>query len=314
MAEQNRRLLIIRNPVSGFRNKSRFETALQMLTEKGCEVFVETTSHSLHAFEIAKTAIERPDHWSAIVAAGGDGTISEVANGMRGSEISMGVIPLGTSNVFAREVGVGLNLVKVTNILASATPVPIYPGLIAGQRFMLMVGAGYDSFAVSSLDPLEKKRFGAFAYIIAALRSLKHFKLLNVDVLVDGQVFSGTSVVVSRSRLFGGPFVVAPHGNLQIPGFQVLVLKGRGIGSVLKYGLALVTNRIWKLNSVDYLQTTGPVEIIATPSIPWQRDGDAGDKTPEVLTVDEMPLNILAAFPSIAIDDRRKIFSNDPDI
>lgn len=296
MTKSGRRLLVIHNPVSGSRNNGRFKKALKLLEEAGCYVAVQTTLRPNHAFELATAAGKATDNWSAIVAAGGDGTISEVANGLRHSQIPLGIIPLGTANVVAREIGVGLNLQKVISVLATATPVAIYPGLIADERFLLMVGAGYDSLAVSGLDPAEKKKYGALAYVFAALRALKHFKQLNVSVTVGNEVFQGASIIVSRARLFGGPFVIAPNADLRSPGFQIVVLKGRGIWPAVKYGLALMTNRIWKLDTVDYFQTDGPVEIIATPAIPCQRDGDGGYDTPSVLRVDDVPLNILAAF------------------
>ncbi len=296
MTKNSRHLLIIHNPISGSRNKQRFSKAASLLQAAGCKLTIKTTERSNHAIELVGEALAENQNWSAIVAAGGDGTICEVANGLRGSSIPLGVIPLGTANVFAREIGVGMKLENVATVIASALPVPIYPGLIAEERFLLMVGAGYDSLAVSGLIPEEKKKYGAAAYILAALRALKHFKHLDVSIRINGEIRQGASVIVSRSRLFGGPFVAAPKGDLRNSDFQVLILKKKGIWPAVKYGLALVTNRIASLDTVEYLQTEDEVEITASPSIPCQIDGDGGFETPHILRIDDKPLHILAAY------------------
>ena len=157
MTEDARRFLIIHNPVSGSRNAKRLSKVLNKLEIAGCEVTLAGTEYAGHASEIAAEAVKSGENWSAIVAAGGDGTISEVASGMTDTKIPLGFIPLGTANVLAREAGVGTNLQKAVRTLASGKAVEIFPGQMGGQRFLLMVGAGYDSLAVSELNSDEKK-------------------------------------------------------------------------------------------------------------------------------------------------------------
>lgn len=294
MTEGGRRFLIIHNPTAGSRNANRLSRILALLEEENCQTTLAGTQYAGHATEIAAEAVAAKENWSAIVAAGGDGTICEVANGMHDTDIPLGIIPLGTANVLARELEIGLGSRNVVSVLTSASPTRIFPGLMGDQRFMLMVGAGYDSLAVAELDPLEKKKYGAFAYILAALRAVKRFKGLSVRVTANGQSYEGASVIVSRGRLYGGPFTLVPNADLREPGLHILLLKDTGIWAALKYGAALATNRIWKLSSVDYIKAEGDVTIVMAPEFLCQCDGDRGPATPVTLSTDPGGLHVLS--------------------
>ncbi len=293
MTEDARRFLIIHNPVSGSRNAKRLSKVLDKLEKAGCGVTLAGTEYAGHASKIAAEAVKSGENWSAVVAAGGDGTISEVASGMTDTDIPLGFIPLGTANVLAREVGVGTNLQKAVRTLTSGKAVEIFPGQMGDQRFLLMVGAGYDSLAVSELSSHEKRKYGALAYIFAAVRAVKRFKSLDVRVKVNGEDYRGASVIASRVRLFGGPFTIAPDADLCKPGLHVLILKNRGLWAALKYGAALACNRLWKLSSVDYIRTDGTVEILSDHPTPCQFDGDDGPETPVSLTTDRRKLFLM---------------------
>ncbi|MEP3248216.1 MAG: diacylglycerol kinase family protein [Sneathiella sp.] len=294
MTEGDRRFLIIHNPTAGSRNANRLSKILKLLEEENCQITLAGTQYAGHATEIAAEAVAVKENWSAIVAAGGDGTICEVANGMRDTDIPLGIIPLGTANVLARELEIGTTSRRVVSVLTSVPPIRIFPGLMGRKRFMLMVGAGYDSLAVAELNPLEKKKYGAFAYILAALRAVKRFNGLRVRVTTDGQSYEGASVIVSRSRLYGGPFTLVPDADLRQPGLHIVLLKNTGIWAALKYGAALATNRIWKLSSVDYIKAEGEVTVVMAPEFLCQCDGDRGPETPVTLSTDPGGLHVLS--------------------
>ncbi|MEH6405212.1 MAG: diacylglycerol kinase family protein [Sneathiella sp.] len=296
MLAENRKFLIIRNPVSGRRNQNRFEKILALLEKSGCTVSVKVTEYAGHGTELVKRALENGEDWSAIVGAGGDGTIAELANAMEGTNIPLGIIPMGTANVLAREVGIGLGIKKIVAVLTSAKPETIYPGLIGDRRFLLMVSAGYDSLAVAQLRTEEKKKFGAFAYVLAALRASRQFRDLDLSIKIDEKIYKGASIIVSRSRLFGGFFVAAPTADLRKPYFHILILKNKGLWAAIKYGFVLISGRISTCRSVDYIQTDGPVDLLSQMDIPCQIDGDSGPLTPQSISIDEKPIKILAAY------------------
>jgi diacylglycerol kinase family enzyme len=201
----------------------------------------------------------------------------------------------------AREVGVGTSISNAVRVLVYATPVPIIPGLVSGKRFLLMVGAGFDSVVVAAMRKSEKSRFGALAYLFAAWRSMASFRHMQISVRYgNSRITDGASVIVSRSRLYGGPFVMAPNADLRMPGLHILILKDRGVLAAVKYGLALATGRLWRSRSVDYVTCDTPVEITSIRTFPCQHDGDGGLDTPLVVELDTMPLYLLAAYaPSV---------------
>ena len=223
MTAVSRRLVIIHNPTSGMRNKSRFSKALLLLAETQCEVEILKTSGPGHATRLTEELIERNDPDIVLVAAGGDGTVSEILNGLKGGELPLGVIPLGTANVLARELGVGVSIDKAVETLVTAEPIPVCTAIANGKRFLLMLGAGYDSLAVASLRSDQKKRFGAIAYVFAAARALSQFRNMRLEVEVSGVRRTAGTVVITNARYYGGPFVIAPDGGIEKSQLDVLV-------------------------------------------------------------------------------------------
>lgn len=295
MTPVNRRLVIIHNPTSGLRNKSRFSKALLLLAETKCEVEILKTSGPGHATLLTQELISRNDPDLVLVAAGGDGTVSEILNGLTGGALPLGVIPLGTANVLARELGIGVSIDKAVDALVQADPVPAYTAVANDKRFLLMLGAGYDSLAVAALRSDQKKRYGAIAYVISAVRAMSGFRDMKLDIKVNGAHYSAGTVVISKAKYYGGPFIMAPDGGLDKPRLDVLIFKGSGIVNAVRYGVALLLNRISRLPDVETLVTDTPILLTASKEFPCQCDGDGGLVTPVNISLDPKPLMVLRA-------------------
>lgn len=295
MTPANRRLVIIHNPTSGMRNKSRFSKALLRLAETACEVEILKTIGPGHATMLTKDLIARNDPDLVLVAAGGDGTVSEILNGLKGGELPLGVIPLGTANVLARELGVGVSIEKAVETLAQAEPVPVHTAIANDKRFLLMLGAGYDSLAVAALRSDQKKRYGAIAYVFAAIRAIFGFRNMNLEIEVNGTHYSAGTVIVTKAKYYGGPFVIAPEGGVEKARLDVLIFKGSGIVNAVRYGLALLLNRVSRLPDVETLVTDTPISLTSPAPFPCQCDGDGGFETPVNISLDPQPLMILRA-------------------
>ncbi|MDF2366674.1 diacylglycerol kinase family protein [Sneathiella sp.] len=295
MTPANRRLVIIHNPTSGMRNKSRFSKALLRLAETECEVEILKTGGPGHATTLTKELIARNDPDLVLVAAGGDGTVSEILNGLKGGELPLGVIPLGTANVLARELGVGVSIDKAVETLVSAEPVLVHTAIANDKRFMLMLGAGYDSLAVAALRSDQKKRYGAIAYVFAAVRAISGFRNMKLEIDVNGTRYRAGTVIITKARYYGGPFIIAPEGGIGKPRLDVLIFKGSGIVNAIRYGSALLLNRIDRLPDIEMLVTDMPVSLTSPASFPCQCDGDGGLETPVNISLDPQPLMILRA-------------------
>ena len=277
------------------RNKNRFSKALLCLADTDCEVEILKTKGPGHATDMTRELVARNDPDIVLVAAGGDGTVSEILNGLEGGELPLGVIPLGTANVLARELGVGASIDRAIEILIAAVPVPVYSAKANEKRFLLMAGAGYDSLTVAALRPGEKKRFGAIAYMFAAFRAASGFRDMELEVTVNGKRHTAASAVIAKARYYGGPFVIASEGGIEKPRFDVVLLKNAGFVAAFRYGMALLFNRLSRLSDVQTLITDEEILINSSRIFPCQCDGDICLETPLRISLDPAPIMILRA-------------------
>ncbi|NVK19699.1 MAG: YegS/Rv2252/BmrU family lipid kinase [Methylocystaceae bacterium] len=295
MGISERRIKIIHNPVAGGSKRKRLAIALRALKKHAKKVKVSPTKYAGHGVKRADKALNRKKKkpYDIVCAAGGDGTIAEVANGMRGSDNPLLVLPLGTANVFAREIGLGTNMRKIAAMVETLKVKTVYPGIINERRFIMMVGVGIDSLAVAALDSKLKRQIGAAAYIIAAFKAVKRMQDLDLLVTVDGDEYQASQVVVTLGRLYGGPFVISPNASLEDKNFHVILMKKKGFWAAMKYGIALATGRLPYLKDV-IITSAQHVKIDSPNSLPIQADGDLAGMVPVELSLDEHPLQVLA--------------------
>ncbi len=170
----HRRVLVIHNPTAGWRRRRRFERILSALIAAGVDVDVRPTTRRGDAEAFARAA--DPAEHDAIAVAGGDGTINEVVNGLGDKKLPLAVIPLGTANVLAHEIGLGGSPREIAETIARGRPQPISVGIVNGRRFVMMAGFGFDAHVVAEVKPMIKKLFGKIAYVISTLKALVCFK------------------------------------------------------------------------------------------------------------------------------------------
>ncbi len=168
-----------------------------------------------------------------IVAAGGDGTFNEVINGLAGSEIPMAILPFGSTNVLAKEIGAPENIKKAIDFALSRTPRKISLGkviikknsLTLDRYFILMAGIGYDGETVFGLNESLKKISGKGSYIFSGIKTLFKFKPLELKFDIDGKIFFGHSAIISKAAKYGGNFKITPDANISEPIFYVCIFK-----------------------------------------------------------------------------------------
>ena len=210
-------MLVIFNPVAGRRRAALLWRVLDLLVENGIKVEVTETQHAGHAIELARAAVR--DGRGMVVAAGGDGTIAEVANGLLGSDTALGIIPLGTANVLAKEYKLSTAPRAIANALAYRRTLPLWPGIARWDGrdhvFVQMVGLGFDGAVVHGLQPLLKRMIGRGAYVWQALWELVAYGFPTVRLTIDGTNYEAASVVVSKGRLYGGAYPAGPPRQLR---------------------------------------------------------------------------------------------------
>ncbi len=225
-----------------------------------------------------------------MVAAGGDGTIAEVANGLMGSVARLGVIPLGTANVLAHELSLPFAPAAVAAALAFGRTRPLWPGLMrgpAGSRlFVQMLGVGFDAHVVHHLPVPLKRVFGRGAYVLQTLRELVRYRFAPIHLRIDGQDMQVASAIISKGRLYAGQYLLAADARPALAGFSVVLFEHAGSGAALLYGAALPCGLLGRAPGVRHMRASR-IEVIGNATIPAQADGDAAGFAP--LSVTDAP-------------------------
>ena len=287
------RVLVIYNPAAGQWRKRRLQTTLAALKGLGCTITLFATQKAGDAQERAATLTS--EECDVVVAAGGDGTINEVANGLANAQHAvppLAIIPLGTANVLAQEIGLRGNPRAVARAIAQGGRMTVHLGEANGRYFLMMAGVGFDAHVVANVDLALKRRTGKIAYVVETLVQGLRYGFPRCRVTIDGQSHDAYSVVVCNGKHYGGPFVAAPKASLADPAFEVCLLQKGGYRHVLRYGAALVMGRLSALPDVQIL-TGKSLRIEGDPGLPVQGDGDIIATLPVEITVAARTLELV---------------------
>jgi diacylglycerol kinase (ATP) len=255
------RCVIIYNPQAGKlrgRGTERLGPAQQILNQAGHETTLVPTSGPGAAVGLARDCVA--DGVGLIVAAGGDGTINEVAEGMMHSAVPLGILPAGTANVLAMETGMSRNLETAARELLTYTPERIsvgrlhYNNSVPGSRhFLLMAGIGLDARIIYNLSAPLKTNLGKVAYWIAAF-SLMGRRLEEFSVKIEDRDYRCSFALVSKVRNYGGDLKIARDTSLFDDQFEVVLFSGKNSVRYLRYFARVVRNRLQGMKGVTILR------------------------------------------------------------
>ena len=284
-------MVIVFNPTAGRRRMEVLCQLIDLLSANGIRFQVFETRRPGDAEGRARQAVR--DGSGMVVAAGGDGTIAEVANGLIGSSVSLGVVPLGTANVLAHELSLPFAPRDIAKALAFGRTRPLWPGLVTGpdgpRVFMQMLGAGFDAQVVHHLPRGLKRILGRTAYALQTVRELSRYEHKRIRVRLDGQEAEAAGVIVSKGRLYAGEYVLAPAARPGEPGFSVVLFDLGGIGATVRYGAALLAGMLSRAPGVTHIRA-GRIDFLGNQRVPVQTDGDGGGFTP--LSIRDAPAPI----------------------
>jgi diacylglycerol kinase family enzyme len=268
-------MVIVFNPVAGRRRAHLLWRVLDVLVANGVRLELAETCRAGHAESLTLEAVKRGE--KMVVAAGGDGTIAEVANGLIGTGARLGVIPLGTANVLAHELGLPFSPKAVAAALAFGRTTTLWPGLASsphGDRlFVQMLGVGFDAHVVKHMSFPLKRLFGKGAYVLRSMAELTRYSYTPIRVRLDEIETQAASVIVSKGRLYGGRFRLAADAVPAAPGFSVVLFDRSGPWSAAMYGAALPLNLLGHAPGVRHVRANR-VDFIGNQPLPAQADGD----------------------------------------
>lgn len=285
-------ILIIANPAAGRlrtaeRRLGRFIAALE---RQGCRVVLRRAGISMG--EVERLAREAEPAFEAIIAAGGDGTVNAVVNGIAGRAVPVGVLPLGTANVLAREIGLPRDPEPWAGLIANGPASPVWPGRIGARAFVMMASAGFDSEVVAGVRPELKRWTGRLAFAWAMLGQLCSYRGCELIVRADGVEHRAAAAIAAKGKHYAGPFIVAPDANLSEPTLAFVLFHRRGRCAVLRYAIALFLGLVPRLRDVAMLRAS-QVTIAADRALPVQADGEIVDHLPVTLGVANQPVFLI---------------------
>lgn len=289
-----RAMLIIHNPMAGRRRGGLLARVHAALAAAGVTVRTAATGGRGDAQRLARAARDA----GAVAVAGGDGTINEVINGLAGGRARLALIPLGTANVLAAELGLPGDADALARIAAGGAVRAIHLGeaQLAGgvRRFSMMAGVGFDAHVVANVPPGLKRATGKLAYGWQMFVEWLRLRPRRYRVTADGAAFDCASAILANGRFYAGRYVAAPEASLDRASFELVLFERGGRLAVLRYALALALGRLHAARGVRILRARD-IAIEGDRAEPVHADGDLIGTLPARFTIAAERLDVLVA-------------------
>jgi diacylglycerol kinase (ATP) len=285
--------IVILNPTAGSPEHVRSWQERAKSLAGDCPVRV--TSHSGEAEALARRAVE--EGFARIVAAGGDGTVSQVANGLAGSNAILGVLPMGSVNVFAMELGLPLhNLQRCWDIIEDTNLRLVDMPSANEKYFVQLAGVGLDAQVVKETSLAFKRSFGPLSYLISAAQIAARQPPKLFIESEHTSVEEGSFVLVGNGRLYGGPFPFFKQAVIDDGLFDVVVFKRLGYLEIMRYLQDVVFSADIKVPEIEYFQTR-QLRITSEQDVPLELDGELAGNCPVDFRIQKRALRVLAPTP-----------------
>lgn len=265
--------LIINNYAGHQQGAKAVEIVVPLLEKNGYQVEYAFTQYAGHATKLASKA--SITGFDLVVAVGGDGTVNEVALGLIGTNSTMGIVPVGSGNGLARELGISTNMLKSGRTLLSGTDLQIDVCRMNNQRFLCTSGIGFDAQIADQMSKASSR--GLWRYVQLVIKESILYKSLNVKMKIDGKSFSQSAFLITfaNASQFGNNAFIAPAASMTDGLMDVVVVKPFSKIWLPVFALALFTKAINKLPFVDCYKAM-QVELEWTDTAIFHFDGEPG--------------------------------------
>lgn len=271
---------IVANPVAGNADTEELRRLLdEVLPGWEYEIFETTGEEKIS--EVVAEALARD--FDLIIAAGGDGTVSGVAAGLVNHQVPMAIVPIGTGNALARELGIPLDLEDAVKLLVEGFKTRQIDGMwVKGWLSVLSVGIGITSMTMQETGREQKRRFGLLAYLWTGLLQLSGLSLNRFELEIDGKIkkVRASEVFISNSRVVGvKPFNLGPDVRPDDGVMAVCVVRARTAWDYVRVVAQLATGRR-RRREIDCEGARCSVKVSANRELPVQADGEVVGSTP----------------------------------
>ncbi|MBW8333536.1 MAG: diacylglycerol kinase family lipid kinase [Prolixibacteraceae bacterium] len=279
------KIFLIINKYAGHQNGADvLDIVVPYLKKNGCSVKYSLTDYSGHATELASQA--SANGFDMVVAVGGDGTVNEVAKGLIVSNTLMGIIPMGSGNGLARELGISMDMRKSARTLIAGKNIQLDVCKLNNQHFLCTSGIGFDALVAHKMSTATSRGF--LKYIQLVVQESIFYKPLDVRMKIDGVLIEKTVFLITfaNATQFGNNAFIAPSASMTDGLIDVVVVRKFAKIWMPFFAIALFTKLIPKLPFVDcYKAKQIDLELANTPY--YHFDGEPGQfQTPATIKLD----------------------------
>ncbi len=257
------------------------------------------TECPLHATELASEAA-KTGNYEAICAAGGDGTVNEVMNGLVHTEEVMGILPWGSGNVFAQEMNISSNIEEACRLILTGNVRKVDTAQADNRYFLWMMGIGVEATIAVKVNAVTKKRFGVLAYITATARTIFKKSNFNAEISIDKEQINNKSfnVIIGNAVTVTDKNTLNSFDNISDETLDLLLFRKKNIGGILgllydylRYGKKNYYRKLKPFNALHRNFKT--LSIKTTPPMYYHIDGEIMGKTPVKIEVHPSSLNLI---------------------
>ena len=290
---------VIFNPAARGNKARHFRRQLDAI---GSQCALKATAAPGDARRLAAEAVG--EGYDLIVAAGGDGTLNEVLNGLCAApdglaRARLGVLPLGTVNVFARELKIPFHIERAWEVLQRGSEIKMdlpcaefsVNGQPARHYFVQLAGAGVDARAIELVDWQHKKKIGPLAYVVAGLKAMRETKP-QISVGLGGQNFTGDLILVGNGKYYGGPFEIFPKADLADGLLDVCVLPRFNWLTLLRCAPSFLAGQKLPEKLVRRFRAKA-FELSSDAAASFELDGELAGKLPVKFSVEREKLRVV---------------------
>jgi YegS/Rv2252/BmrU family lipid kinase len=281
---------VIYNPVAGRKTGAAMLAQARELMGPGWEWI--PTQRPGHAVELARQAAQR-NHM--VVGYGGDGTVGDVARGIYGTEATLGVLPVGTGNDFARNLNLRLDLPEATATVLGGNLRRIDIGLINGTPFINNCGTGFDAQVMRTMNQSIRFTKGRLAFYLAIAKTFPSFKPFRLELETsDGEKYTDKAMMVSalNGKVYAAGMMAAPYAEMDDGLIDILIIKALPKAKLLPL-ISLVAQGKHLNHSGVVMMKARKFSLKTIPSLPLNIDGEINGLTPMDVTMVPRGLKVL---------------------
>ena len=285
-----KKICIIYNSKISLFNKFLLSRIVKIL-KKDSHVETFATERIGHATLLCRVHLKKFD---VIVAAGGDGTINEVINGID-DKTSLGIIPLGTANIGAYEANINKNPSKVAEIILSGKIKKIHIQEANNRKFFLMTGVGYDASVVETVQSnlLLKKTLGKLLFFIISIAKLIYFKKYELKILANNKIYLANWVIVTNAKHYGGSFQLTKDTDIFEKRLITYLFINLSRFDVIKNLLKIIRKQNLEENNKVIKIISDDIFINSKSKVPIQCDGEFIGNLPLQIKNSKKTINLL---------------------